>query len=575
MNDLSGLWEPLKESKHEIRVLLLKPSNVNDAPLEGWLENKSLNQALHFEAISYTWGGAQASISLRLETRHGSVEMPLTEHLGSALRSLRRSTGTISLWIDAICISQRDRGEREKQIGMLHHIFHRATQVHAWLGKPPEGLVDVVTRASIPRIQWPPGSFFHHLMLASHSMYWDRLWVVGEIVLARDLILHYGQRSSSVRVLMQELEQNKSLSESSLPQYLKDLFDLRTVLPSSMGRSPDEKANLLLAVMSRARPRQVGDQRDRVHAFVGLYNSLFNDEIRADYSANVASVYTAFAKRLINATNSLRILSQANSHYASTASLPSWVPDWASMYDHSSQAADLSWWDIFSPALPFRPVSFTDESDGHCSLLLKGCIYQKVSTVADVLDGCTTRATIMAKLAAWAQFLADSNTYHAYLPTQVVSNFTIILAITLLRGVEDDDAHEDRFSILSPPVRSFYEKPASPYFLKHISAEVPTEPTKFSQEVLTAFPGCYKRLLDKRLFLTESGAPGIGPRCMRQGDIVAFLAGATVPFVLRPCAPQSQQLAYHVVGYCYMADMLKFQAGKIDEPLTVERIRLR
>lgn len=312
MNDLSGLWEPLSKANNEIRLLLLKPSAAEDALLKGRLENKSLNQPLHFDAISYAWGGAQASLPLVLETGDGSVEIPLTEHVGSALRSLRQSTATIALWIDAVCISQRDRSEREQQIGMLHHIFHRAAEVHVWIGRQSMEPFDIlsvrpqplITSSSkfrekeadrVPLESQPTPSFrarlaeitkqrrpegeqsgerteqqrnegqtwtsenekrrrdlggighplalsalrpqvkstsgFDELMLASHSVYWDRLWIVGEIVLARNLVLHYGRNSIDVRFLMQQIEQNKSMSDWSLPSFLKDLLDLRTVLP--------------------------------------------------------------------------------------------------------------------------------------------------------------------------------------------------------------------------------------------------------------------------------------------------------------------------------------------------------
>jgi len=44
-------------------------------------------------------------------------------------------------------------------------------------------------------------------------------------------------------------------------------------------------------------------------------------------------------------------------------------------------------------------------------------------------------------------------------------------------------------------------------------------------------------------FVTRMGMPGIGPKVMRAGDIVAVLRGSGVPFVLRPLEGEQYQLA--------------------------------
>lgn len=262
--------------------------------------------------------------------------------------------------------------------------------------------------------------------------------------------------------------------------------------------------------MNRARPRQVADARDRVHAFIGLYNSLFNDEMRADYSANLATVYTSFAKRLIKATNSLRILSLANCHYAVTPNLPSWVPDWASMHDHVAEALDLSWWDAHCPFWNFRPVSFSNHIDDKCSLVVEGYIDRDiaVSATADVLEGCTSRATAVDTLAAWQRFFQD------LAPSEIDSCGSF--AFTLYRGIQFFQKVSHRFSMLALPGRR----------ISHV--------VRLTDDEMSRFPEGFEALMNKRLFFIE-GRPGIGPRHMRSGDVVAWLAGANVPFLLRHC----------------------------------------
>ena len=49
------------------------------------------------------------------------------------------------------------------------------------------------------------------------------------------------------------------------------------------------------------------------------------------------------------------------------------------------------------------------------------------------------------------------------------------------------------------------------------------------------------------------GMPGIGPKVMRAGDIVAVLRGSGVPFVLRPVDGAQYQLvgAAYIWGFTY------------------------
>ncbi len=58
-------------------------------------------------------------------------------------------------------------------------------------------------------------------------------------------------------------------------------------------------------------------------------------------------------------------------------------------------------------------------------------------------------------------------------------------------------------------------------------------------------------------FITKAGFFGIGPGIMREGDCVAILSGADVPFVIREkekCGNSAQ--GYAVIGECYVHGLM-------------------
>jgi hypothetical protein len=66
------------------------------------------DDAIEYEALSYTWGGADKPQCIEVNGR----KMPVTESLYQALYHLRGEQMDRILWIDAICIDQDNTKER-------------------------------------------------------------------------------------------------------------------------------------------------------------------------------------------------------------------------------------------------------------------------------------------------------------------------------------------------------------------------------------------------------------------------------------------------------------------------------
>jgi len=91
-----------------------------------------------------------------------------------------------------------------------------------------------------------------------------------------------------------------------------------------------------------------------------------------------------------------------------------------------------------------------------------------------------------------------------------------------------------------------------------------TEQTPTTQELKAlrvAFAKAYERYefdfcWGRRLFVTKSGVPGLGPALMQTGDIVVILPGSPWPIILRPLDNEEYQL----VGAAYAHGIMDGEA---------------
>ncbi|KAI0186890.1 heterokaryon incompatibility protein-domain-containing protein [Xylaria flabelliformis] len=130
------LHEPLP-SERSIRLLSLEPSTDTNAEIRCTVSAADLDNLRDkdsYEALSYVWGSLTGTIPICCNDK----ELLVTPDLYSALRRLRRRFSSRVLWIDAICIDQRENGqstqERKIQVEMMGEIYREARTVLVWLG---------------------------------------------------------------------------------------------------------------------------------------------------------------------------------------------------------------------------------------------------------------------------------------------------------------------------------------------------------------------------------------------------------------------------------------------------------
>ncbi|KAI0411233.1 heterokaryon incompatibility protein-domain-containing protein [Xylaria grammica] len=129
--------QPLTLPK-SIRVLTLEPAISEKAPITCSLEEVDLDNitlSSSYEALSYVWGEKVGTIPIQC---HGK-QLLVTPNCYDAIVNLRRGFHHRRLFIDAICIDQRQGQQQEiekgRQIPLMGEVYEKAYRTICWLGE--------------------------------------------------------------------------------------------------------------------------------------------------------------------------------------------------------------------------------------------------------------------------------------------------------------------------------------------------------------------------------------------------------------------------------------------------------
>jgi hypothetical protein len=126
---------PIKVGSRSIRLLeleaLSKPESKS-TPLCGRLRVVRLIDNPKFTALSYVWGSRIKTITIN------GCNLEITENCFDALIALRAQYGALTIWVDAICVNQKNKDEKSDQIPLMEEIYTWAQTVYIWFGKGSE-----------------------------------------------------------------------------------------------------------------------------------------------------------------------------------------------------------------------------------------------------------------------------------------------------------------------------------------------------------------------------------------------------------------------------------------------------
>jgi hypothetical protein len=191
------VYSALKE-KDEIRLLQLEPGSGSD-PIKCSLIHARLGESPTYNALSYMWGEERATRSYMLQVEGGRA-LGVRENLGNALRYMRLKDEVRVLWVDAVCINQADDGERGHQVAQMGMIYSQATTVRVWLGLPDDFTTPAFrflsnsSTVQQTKLGVTDLSDWKAVAQLCRKEYWDRLWIIQEVVLAARIDIHCGER---------------------------------------------------------------------------------------------------------------------------------------------------------------------------------------------------------------------------------------------------------------------------------------------------------------------------------------------------------------------------------------------
>jgi hypothetical protein len=327
-----------------------------------------LQDGLEYDAISYVWGAAEASI----EVSCNGTDLAVTPTIFEMLCHLDPSR---SYWIDAICINQQDLEEKAVQIPLMHRIYSRAVFVLIWMGIPtmqsekfmaefPNLLENgrmwrsIVNQDLQPwidvrdRQRWNDAQdllitdkdLLHGMLYILKNEWFERLWTFQECVLAKHPIMLHGHLWINFDDFLIYAEDgwyprdaylNFSLIQAGIIdsspklwaacrtlKLFREDFEPRGVVPY----------NRIPYLLHTLRSRNAKEPVDRAWAITALFSETLRSKLDplVDYSdngrLNFWRTHVLFAKTVMVEEQTLALLSIPPTVERRPHSVPSWCP---------------------------------------------------------------------------------------------------------------------------------------------------------------------------------------------------------------------------------------------------------
>ncbi|KAK4033438.1 heterokaryon incompatibility protein-domain-containing protein [Parachaetomium inaequale] len=552
------------------RVLVLKPGEKTDK-LAGRLEDIWIGgEGPRYSALSYVWGEPQFNDVILIDGKR----LAITNSLGIALRRLRPVAGqpALRIWIDQICINQRDTVERNQQVRLMHAIFRDAHRVLVWLGADPDGhaprafqlanalrsifedkLLSSLCKSKGADFDWIPVENWKSLRELSKLPWFRRAWIPQEIGTDAKAIVHWGSDNIQRFVEQPRDEPGGRARHSFIYQ-------------------------LYLSARNSAT-----DPRDYVFSQLGHYSAWIEAEraliIQPDYDNTVAAVYHEIAIRALTVDSSLMLLNAVSDNgetrplLPGPEVLPSWVPRWDAGRFHSlighpgrykASGAAKSW------------ITKNSFEDNYNTLVIKGLVVDTIDKVtAKFTSSCFNSESSKKDLiqTAWRLCRPPKPAFLDTLaPSALFGHISSPSGSSTCPNISDT-AYASGISVLSKlfPAAAFSTKhdPRKPPNSEATPTEKPPRPnpTAWLQAAEDhAVHRCFAVTKESRYF-------AMVPPTTKTGDILCVLQGGETPYVLRLDPKGAKKRLF--IGEAYVPGLMEDASGLFGTGMELETFRLR
>ena len=545
-----------------------------------------------YEAISYCWGRHPATEKIFCDDQSSSYSYvtPNVLVLLKRLWTLEQSSGRF--WIDALCINQADDPEKAQQVMRMGGIFAKARKVLIWLGSAEndsdlammsiEDLVKCLslTSSEAQRLRfWPDIDELikccglpakdHPLWEALYNLFerpwFRRLWVIQEVVLAREVIILCGDLvlpwSIVVNFVIHMFDRFKDLKRKIMDSE-HECRGLKAAGDFILAKDTRnlEWPQLLLITLSA--DREVAEPIDRIYGYLGLMDPKLRAQMSIDYSEQSRrqywKIYVRAGKLIVKEYRGLFLLSAAKPEER-LPELPSWCPDFGSSNVRGLgfvlkgfQAGIEEQIHLRSLTISTSPSSDAIQISGFRAGIVKSTVtrrYDKPHTwlESDVSCFACTQATYEH------QGLSSNDIMEVHARTLVA---------------DDEDLAKYNLLELYNIIKYMLSQLQSPEG-HTILWEDDSRRSKFFDYFERV--GKYRH---HAFFSTQNGRIGLGPPGIKHGDVICTLYGGEPVFVLRfpennPKGPATLIGDAYVDGLMHLKEVPLEQRGE-DEIFTIE-----
>lgn len=279
--------QALNPSKTQIR--LLRFSSPDSRTIDTTLSTFDLDDCPPYTALSYMWGPPTPTREILIDGCAFSIRENLWDFLDS-IRRVRdvsrifddhRLVGILRqeyIWIDQICIQQDVSHERSHQVKLMGQIYQKAIEVVIWLGSYTE--THLSTR----------------FMERWRRPYWQRLWVIQEIMLAQEVFVVHDDALIPWDIFFGSLPTRSEtrLEDPDIPKVLWSIWRERNNFKQS-GQS--NSLSYVIELFS-IEGSKCEDQRDKVYGLLGLVKDSATIDI--DYEKTAEEVCLDILRKVIH-----------------------------------------------------------------------------------------------------------------------------------------------------------------------------------------------------------------------------------------------------------------------------------
>jgi hypothetical protein len=366
-------------------------------------------------------------------------------------------------------------------------------------------------------------------MLLYRSAWFERIWVIQEVVLAPGSILVFcGRSTAHIGVLIYAAFYIRKLVDATTSLLFRDqvmrilsFYDRMSAFRNPKFYQRPLPERLLVALFRTSGFLKATIDHDQLYGLLGIILEAeveVNSALIPNYKKTKQIFFEDLARYLIEATGTAVILQAWNGNSRES---PSWVPTWKA-----------------APQMPYLPLERTKKytqvrlSKTQNHLHVNASAFGKLSTAlaltAEELDKPSARE-LLQKLEDKITMHIESNSNRDFTPPDIVLGNLILRGNTSIGGLEE---YKEKYRI-------FLGHRGWPGALKY-----PREDQAQDDEAILVY---IKGLIGVQIkvIATSKGHLGITWNDVNIDDVVYWIPGCRLPLVLRPC-----DLGHIIVGKC-------------------------